>query len=66
MGRGRAKAKQAKVARELKYTSPSADFDALQRELAGRPTVPEEKEELDHDQGIPERRPYGHPYDENR
>lgn len=35
MGRGRAKAKQAKVARELKYQSPKTDLDALQRELAG-------------------------------
>jgi hypothetical protein len=34
MGRGRAKAKQTKVARELKYSSPSTDLDALQRELA--------------------------------
>ncbi|RKS75667.1 Protein of unknown function (DUF3073) [Motilibacter peucedani] len=34
MGRGRAKAKQTKVARELKYSSPSTDYDALQRELA--------------------------------
>ncbi len=33
MGRGRAKAKQQKVARELKYSSRSTDFDALQREL---------------------------------
>jgi hypothetical protein len=33
MGRGRAKAKQTKVARELKYSSPNTDFDALQREL---------------------------------
>lgn len=35
MGRGRAKAKQTKVARELKYHSPSMDLDALQRELSG-------------------------------
>lgn len=35
MGRGRAKAKQAKVARELKYHSPKTDLDALQRELSG-------------------------------
>ncbi len=35
MGRGRAKAKQTKVARELKYSSPQTDFDRLQRELAG-------------------------------
>ncbi|NKZ75093.1 DUF3073 family protein [Rhodococcus hoagii] len=34
MGRGRAKAKQTKVARELKYSSPSTDFDSLQRELS--------------------------------
>jgi hypothetical protein len=33
MGRGRAKAKQQKVARELKYSSQSTDLDALQREL---------------------------------
>jgi hypothetical protein len=33
MGRGRAKAKQQKVARELKYNSHQTDLDALQREL---------------------------------
>jgi hypothetical protein len=35
MGRGRAKAKQTKVARELKYHSPDTDLAALQRELGG-------------------------------
>ena len=35
MGRGRAKAKQTKVARELKYSSPNTDLTSLQRELAG-------------------------------
>jgi len=35
MGRGRAKAKQTKVARELKYSSPQTDFSQLQRELSG-------------------------------
>ena len=35
MGRGRAKAKQTKVARELKYSSHGTDLEALQRELAG-------------------------------
>jgi hypothetical protein len=35
MGRGRAKAKQTRVARELKYSSPNTDLSALQRELAG-------------------------------
>lgn len=33
MGRGRAKAKQTKVARELKYFSPDTDLNALEREL---------------------------------
>ncbi|MCH8626249.1 DUF3073 domain-containing protein [Arsenicicoccus piscis] len=33
MGRGRAKAKQTKVARELKYFSPNTDYSALEREL---------------------------------
>jgi len=37
MGRGRAKAKQTRVARELKYHSPNTDLDALQRELSGTP-----------------------------
>jgi Protein of unknown function (DUF3073) len=35
MGRGRAKAKQTKVARRLKYQSLETDFAALQRELGG-------------------------------
>lgn len=35
MGRGRAKAKQTKVARALKYGGPQTDFDRLQAELAG-------------------------------
>ena len=37
MGRGRAKAKQTKVARELKYGGPQTDFDRLQAELSGQP-----------------------------
>ncbi|MGV0335266.1 DUF3073 domain-containing protein [uncultured Corynebacterium sp.] len=36
MGRGRAKAKQAKVARQLKYNSPEMDLERLQRELTGQ------------------------------
>jgi hypothetical protein len=35
MGRGRQKAKQTKVARELKYHTSSIDVNALQRELTG-------------------------------
>ncbi|MCP2341413.1 DUF3073 domain-containing protein [Actinomadura rupiterrae] len=33
MGRGRAKAKQTKVARRLKYESGGTDLDRLRREL---------------------------------
>ncbi len=33
MGRGRAKAKQTKVARQLKYTSHHIDYDRLREEL---------------------------------
>lgn len=36
MGRGRAKAKQTKVARELKYFSPDTDLNALERELSSK------------------------------
>jgi len=35
MGRGRQKAKQTKVARELKYFSPQTDYHQLERELRG-------------------------------
>ena len=45
MGRGRAKAKQTKVARELKYSSPQTDFQSLQRELSG--TGDDDSGELD-------------------
>ena len=47
MGRGRAKAKQTKVARELKYSSPTMDLDALQREIGsgtGNGTTTADKE----------------------
>lgn len=36
MGRGRAKAKQTKVARQLKYSTHEMDLDSLQRELANQ------------------------------
>jgi len=35
MGRGRAKAKQTKVARDLKYNSQEMDLDRLTKELHG-------------------------------
>ena len=37
MGRGRQKAKHTKVARELKYFSPSTDLIALEKEI-GHPS----------------------------
>ena len=51
MGRGRAKAKQTKVARDLKYRSHETDLSALARELHGEeapkaPKAPEEAVEV--------------------
>ncbi|OHV31228.1 MULTISPECIES: DUF3073 family protein [Pseudofrankia] len=37
MGRGRAKAKQTRVARDLKYHSPNIDLDRLRADLGGAP-----------------------------
>ena len=34
MGRGRQRAKNAKIARELKYFSPETNYQALEQELA--------------------------------
>lgn len=50
MGRGRAKAKQTKVARQLKYGVPQTDLERLQAELRGESgeehvEVPEEEDE---------------------
>lgn len=52
MGRGRAKAKQTKVARELKYRTHETDFGALQRELHGDQGDPEQ-EPVDEFGGLP-------------
>ena len=40
MGRGRAKAKQTKVARQLKYNSGGTDLSRLAEELGASPTDP--------------------------
>ncbi|KJY36801.1 MULTISPECIES: DUF3073 domain-containing protein [Streptomyces] len=40
MGRGRAKAKQTKVARQLKYNSGGTDLTRLANELGASPTEP--------------------------
>jgi Protein of unknown function (DUF3073) len=49
MGRGRAKAKQQKVARELKYSTHFTDFDALQRELGTSGTADNPGQQSDSD-----------------
>jgi hypothetical protein len=49
MGRGRAKAKQTKVARELKYSSHGTDLERLQRELAGASPGADDVETRDDD-----------------
>ena len=57
MGRGRAKAKQTKVARELKYSSPTMDLDALQREIgsgtSSRTTTADTQPDVDDDYDDP-------------
>lgn len=47
MGRGRAKAKQTKVARALKYGGPQTDLERLQAELSGHPSEPVEEDDVD-------------------
>ncbi len=47
MGRGRAKAKQTKVARDLKYRTHETDLSALARELHGQSGEPDSDESLD-------------------
>lgn len=65
MGRGRAKAKQTKVARELKYRSIDTDFSSLERELRGdthhedQSEVPEAYADLAAEYDEPEDEGYG-------
>ena len=47
MGRGRAKAKQTKVARNLKYQTHDTDFGALARELRGESGEQGERDDAD-------------------
>lgn len=49
MGRGRAKAKQTKVARALKYGGPQTDFDRLQAELSGAESTSQVEVDEDED-----------------
>ncbi len=61
MGRGRAKAKQQKVDRELKYGSHFTDLDALQRELGATSPATDtcDADEDDEDEGDDEWVPAG-------
>lgn len=52
MGRGRAKAKQTKVARRLKYHSPNTDLNALERELTGSGSEDQEYEDGPYDDHV--------------
>jgi hypothetical protein len=47
MGRGRAKAKQTKVARQLKYTTTGTDLDRLKEELSSGGGLPSTADERD-------------------
>ena len=47
MGRGRAKAKQTKVARDLKYSSQDIDIEKLTKELHGEDDRRDDKEDFD-------------------
>jgi hypothetical protein len=49
MGRGRAKAKQTKVARDLKYSSPEMDLDRLQQEIGSSGSTQHVEEFDDYD-----------------
>lgn len=49
MGRGRAKAKQTKVARALKYGGPQTDLERLQAELSGTDAVTRPVDDADTD-----------------
>ena len=49
MGRGRQRAKQAKVARRLKYFSPETDLSQLERELRSQSVGSEDKDDADYE-----------------
>jgi hypothetical protein len=47
MGRGRAKAKQTKVARDLKYNAQEMDLDRLAKELHGEDSSSKSRDDDD-------------------
>ena len=54
MGRGRAKAKQTKIAREIKYSTVETDLERLQRELASASPSTSVEEAEDDDEWDPD------------
>ena len=52
MGRGRAKAIQKKIARDLKYSSSATDLERLRAELAGASASDGEADEVDEDADV--------------
>ncbi|WP_342372156.1 DUF3073 domain-containing protein [Propioniciclava soli] len=66
MGRGRAKAKQTKVARDLKYRTVDTDFSSLERELRDGTHAPwvalEESDDFDDDPDADDGDPDDEPY----
>jgi hypothetical protein len=58
MGRGRAKAKQTKVARQLKYNSGGTDLSRLAEELGASSRVPVNPEPENNDDDELEDNPY--------
>ncbi len=57
MGRGRSKAKQTKVARDLKYSSHEMDLESLAKELHG---------EIGKDKNFNDEDPYAEDYSAKR
>nr|WP_124040061.1 DUF3073 domain-containing protein [Neoactinobaculum massilliense] len=51
MGRGRQKAKQRKVARNLKYYAPETDYEALERELRKAASEHKHEDDADYSEG---------------
>jgi hypothetical protein len=65
MGRGRAKAKQTKVARELKYSSPTMDLHALEREIGSGTATADKKSDVEDDYADPYADPYARYLDDD-
>ncbi|HEV2890764.1 MAG TPA: DUF3073 domain-containing protein [Frankiaceae bacterium] len=54
MGRGRAKAIQKKIARDLKYSSGGTDLERLRAELSGGASSSTTDDEVDEDEELDE------------